>query len=147
MQVELFTDGACRGNPGPGGWAAIIRDGDGERHLSGYDPQTTNNRMELTAALEGLRATPVGTEVRVITDSRYLVDGMTRWLAGWVRRGWRKSDKKPVLNRELWQRLAEEAGARSVAWMWVEGHAGHPENELADRLANDAIDTAQRNRS
>lgn len=144
--IEVFTDGACRGNPGPGAWAAIVRDGEGSRELSGFDPETTNNRMELTAAIEALAAIPDGAEAVVRSDSRYVVDGMTQWVAGWRRRNWRKSDGKPVLNQELWQRLVAEAERRRIAWKWVEGHAGHPENERCDALANEVIDRHSRAR-
>ncbi|MCA8960236.1 MAG: ribonuclease HI [Planctomycetes bacterium] len=138
--IEAFSDGACRGNPGEGGWGVVIRDDAGERELSGYSAQTTNNQMELTAAIEALRAIPAGAEVRLVTDSRYVVDGITSWIHGWIRRDWRKADKKPVLNKELWQALHLEAQRRSVSWEWVRGHAGHPENERCDELANEAID-------
>ena len=140
MTVKIYTDGACRGNPGPGGWAAIVQSDDGETELNGFDPSTTNNRMELTAAIEGLASIDEGIEAEVVTDSRYVHDGITKWVVGWQRRNWRKADGKPVLNQELWQRLVEEAGKRTVSWRWVEGHAGHPENERCDRLANLALD-------
>ena len=140
MDYILFTDGACRGNPGPGGWAAILRSGGEEQELAGFDPSTTNNRMELAAAIEGLAVTPSGSRVEVVTDSRYVHDGITRWVQGWRRRGWRKADRKPVLNRELWERLLAETERRKVSWTWVEGHSGHHENERCDRLANDEID-------
>ncbi|MFN0059064.1 MAG: ribonuclease HI [Planctomycetota bacterium] len=144
-RIEVFTDGACRGNPGPGAWAAIVRVTDApERELSGFEAATTNNRMELSAAIEGLAATPPGSVIRLSTDSRYVVDGMTQWVAGWIRRGWRKADRSPVLNQELWQRLVAEAGKRKVEWAWVEGHAGHPENERCDVLANLEIDRHRR---
>lgn len=141
--IQLFTDGACRGNPGPGGWAAIVRMDGEDRELSGSDPSTTNNRMELLAVIEGLSEVPEGAAVEVVTDSQYVVKGMTEWVAGWQRRGWRKADKKPVLNRELWQRLVELAEQRRVSYTWVEGHAGHEENERCDQLANLAIDRLQ----
>ncbi|MGA1203048.1 MAG: ribonuclease HI [Planctomycetota bacterium] len=138
--IEAFTDGACRGNPGPGGWAAVVRVEGEERELSGFDPNTTNNRMELTAAIEALASLPESVEVLVTSDSRYVIDGITKWVHGWKRKSWRKSDGKPVLNQELWQRLDAEAGSRSVRWAWVEGHTGHPENERCDQLANIEID-------
>ena len=138
--IEVFTDGACRGNPGPGGWAAVVRESGDERELSGFDPSTTNNRMELTAAIEALASLPEGAEVRLTSDSRYVIDGITKWVIGWKRKNWRKSDGKPVLNQELWQRLDSENGRRKVTWAWVEGHTGHPENERCDELANIAID-------
>ncbi|WP_194743514.1 ribonuclease HI [Thermaurantiacus tibetensis] len=139
-RVLIATDGACRGNPGPGGWAAILRAGEVERELSGAERLTTNNRMELTAALEALRALTRPAEVLLETDSRYLVDGMTRWLQGWQRNGWKTADRKPVRNADLWQALAATAAPHCVRWVWVRGHAGHPLNERADRLANAAID-------
>ena len=138
--IRLFTDGACRGNPGPGAWAAIVRSDGEDQEYSGSDRSTTNNRMELTAVIEGLARIPEGARVEVVSDSQYVVKGMTEWVAGWIRRGWKKSDRKPVQNRELWQRLVEEAESRDVSWSWVEGHAGHPENERCDQLANDEID-------
>ncbi len=138
--VEIATDGACRGNPGPGGWAAILRAGGREKVISGFAPSTTNNRMELTAALEALRALTRPAEITLETDSRYLVDGMTRWLPGWVRNGWKTAGKKPVANVDLWQALAEAAAPHRIRWLWVRGHNGHPLNERADALANAAID-------
>ncbi len=138
--IEVFTDGACRGNPGPGGWAAVIRDQDGERELAGFSADTTNNRMELTAAIESLASLPEGAAAKVVSDSRYVIDGITKWVTGWKRRNWRKSDGKPVLNLELWQRLVAETESRTVTWHWVEGHTGHPENERCDQLANELID-------
>lgn len=138
--ILIATDGACRGNPGPGGWAAILRAGGKEQILSGAAPGTTNNRMELTAALEALKALTQPAEVLVETDSRYLVDGMTRWIAGWQKTGWRTADRKPVANRDLWQALAEAAAPHRIRWQWVRGHNGHILNERADALANAAID-------
>ena len=144
MSIVLHTDGACRGNPGPGGWAAIL-DIDGERiELNGASPDTTNNRMELTAAIEGLSKVPANAQVRVVSDSRYVIDGITKWIVGWRRKGWRKSDGKPVLNQDLWKDLAARTEACRASWEWIEGHTGHPENELADQLANDAIDALLR---
>ncbi len=140
--IEVYTDGACRGNPGPGGWAAVVRDADGSRELTGFDPSTTNNRMELTAAIEALATLPPDSQVRVLSDSKYVIDGITNWCSAWIRRGWRKSDGKPVLNRELWQRLIEETSRMKVDWRWVEGHSGQEENERCDLLANMAIDHA-----
>jgi ribonuclease HI len=137
--VEIFTDGACRGNPGPGGWAAILRYGDTERELSGGDPATTNNRMEMTAAIAGLEALKRPCRVRLYTDSQYVRDGITQWLRGWQARGWRTADKKPVKNVDLWQRLDAAAAPHQVEWLWVRGHAGHPENERADALARAAV--------
>lgn len=140
--IEVFTDGACRGNPGPGGWAAVIRGPEGDQELTGFLPSTTNNRMELTAAIEALGSLPPGSEVRVFSDSKYVIDGITRWCSGWIRKGWRKSDGKPVLNIELWKQLVAETERMTVEWSWVEGHSGHEENERCDLLANRAIDHA-----
>ena len=139
-EVEIFTDGACRGNPGPGGWAAIVRSGGRERELSGGEPQTTNNRMELKAAIEGLNALTRPCKVALYTDSNYVRDGITKWIHGWRRNGWRTADKKPVKNAELWQALVEAAAPHSVEWHWVRGHSGHAENERADALACAAAD-------
>ncbi|MEK9928540.1 MAG: ribonuclease HI, partial [Halieaceae bacterium] len=137
---EIFTDGACRGNPGPGGWGALLRSGDHERELRGGEVETTNNRMELTAAIEALRALRHSCKVTITTDSVYVRDGITKWLANWERNGWRTAAKKPVKNRELWQALASEVARHEVQWFWVKGHSGHAENERADQLANYAID-------
>ncbi len=134
-KVEIFTDGACRGNPGPGGWAALIRMGARERELSGGEPLTTNNRMELLAAIEGLNALKRPCRVELTTDSNYVRDGITKWIHGWRRNGWKTSDRKPVKNAELWQALVEAAAPHRIDWHWVRGHAGHPENERADALA------------
>jgi ribonuclease HI len=137
--VEIFTDGACSGNPGPGGWGAILRYRGIEKELSGGEALTTNNRMELMAAIRGLEALKRRCRVKVTTDSQYVRDGITRWLPAWRARGWRTADKKPVKNRELWQRLDEAAAAHDVEWEWVRGHAGHRENERADALARGEI--------
>ena len=137
--VEIFTDGACRGNPGPGGWAAILRYRDSEKELAGGEAPTTNNRMELMAAIAGLEALQRPCPVDLYTDSKYLKDGITLWLPGWKARGWRTADKKPVKNIDLWQRLEAAAAPHEVRWHWVKGHAGHPENERADALARAAI--------
>ncbi|TVR95816.1 MAG: ribonuclease HI [Rhodospirillales bacterium] len=134
-RVAIFTDGACLGNPGPGGWGVIMRWRGIERELSGSDPQTTNNRMELTAAIEGLEALKRSVEVDLYTDSTYVRDGISRWIEAWKRNGWRTADRKPVKNADLWRRLDAVAARHAVAWHWVRGHAGHPENERADRLA------------
>jgi ribonuclease HI len=140
VPVSLFTDGACSGNPGPGGWGAILRSGARERELSGGDALTTNNRMEMTAVIEGLRAINRPARVRVFTDSRYVMDGATLWLKGWQKRGWKTADKKPVKNEDLWRALeAEIQRHEDVTWEWVRGHAGHAENERADLLARLAI--------
>ena len=134
-EVEIFTDGACKGNPGPGGWGAILRFGDRERELSGGEAPTTNNRMELMAAIEALRALKRPCHVQLTTDSNYVRDGITKWIHGWRRNGWRTADKKPVKNAELWQALIEASEPHRIDWHWVRGHAGHPENERADALA------------
>jgi ribonuclease HI len=137
--VEIFTDGACRGNPGPGGWAAILRYRAVERELTGCDPDTTNNRMEMMAAIAGLEALKRPCRVRLYTDSQYLRDGITKWIEGWKRRGWRTADKQLVKNVDLWQRLDAASARHVISWMWVRGHAGHPENERADALARACI--------
>jgi ribonuclease HI len=137
--VEIFTDGACSGNPGPGGWGAILRFGEVEKELAGGEPATTNNRMELMAAIAGLEALKRPCRVRLYTDSQYLRDGITRWLAAWKARGWRTAAKAPVKNIDLWQRLETAAAPHQIEWHWVRGHAGHPENERADALARGAI--------
>lgn len=138
-KVEIFCDGACSGNPGVGGYGAILRYGNSERELSGADGDTTNNRMELLGAITALESLTRPCHVVVTTDSQYLVKGMTEWLAGWVRRGWVNSKKEPVLNRDLWERLRELAGVHSIEWVWVRGHNGHAENERCDTLARQAI--------
>jgi len=143
--VEIFTDGACSGNPGPGGWGAILRFGVVERELAGGEPVTTNNRMELMAAIAGLEALKRPCRVRLYTDSQYLRDGITRWLPAWKARGWRTAAKAAVKNIDLWQRLEAAAAPHQIEWHWVRGHAGHPENERADALARGAI-AAQRQR-
>lgn len=137
-EVEIFTDGACKGNPGPGGWAALIRSGEREKELAGSEPLTTNNRMELTAAIRGLQALKRPCRVRLVTDSVYVKDGITRWIAGWQRNGWRTAAKKPVKNEDLWRELIDAAAPHRIEWEWVKGHGGHPENERVDRLASDA---------
>ena len=139
--VDVFTDGACSGNPGPGGWGAILRWRGQERELSGGEKQTTNNRMEMMAAIMGLEALKRPTTVRVHTDSTYVKDGITKWLPAWKKRGWKTADKKPVKNVDLWQRLEAAAARHEVSWHWVRGHSGHPENERADTLAREAIAT------
>jgi ribonuclease HI len=135
-QVDIFTDGACKGNPGPGGWAAIMRSGGHEKELTGGEPETTNNRMEMTAILRGLSALKEPCKVTVHTDSRYVIDGMTQWIFGWQKRGWVNAAKKPVANEDLWRALIEAVRPHNVSWEWVKGHAGHPENERADALAS-----------
>ncbi len=139
-RVALFTDGACRGNPGPGGWGVLLRYGDHERELYGGEPATTNNRMELRAAIEGLKALREPCEVTLTTDSTYVMKGLTEWLPGWKARGWRTAARKPVKNAELWQALDSEAQRHHVHWEWVKGHSGHAGNERADALANRGID-------
>ena len=139
-QVSAFTDGACSGNPGPGGWGAVLQFGDHERELHGGAEDTTNNRMELTAAIEALRALSEPCRVSLTTDSTYVRDGITQWLTNWKRNGWRTAAKKPVKNQDLWQALDREAARHEVDWRWVKGHSGHPENERADRLANLGMD-------
>ncbi|GIX33398.1 MAG: ribonuclease H [Lysobacterales bacterium] len=135
--VEIVTDGACIGNPGPGGWAALLRYRGRERILVGGAPETTNNRMELTAALQALRALKRACRVRLHTDSRYLRDGIERWLATWQAKGWRTADGKTVRNRDLWEDLDRERGRHEIEWVWVKAHAGHPDNERVDRLARE----------
>lgn len=148
MLVEIFTDGACKGNPGPGGWGAVIRSGGREKELSGGEPLTTNNRMELLAAIRALEALKRPCEVTLWTDSVYVRDGITKWIHGWRRNGWKTADKKPVKNAELWQALLDAAAPHKIDWRWVKGHAGHPENERADKLACDAaMQFANRRRS
>ena len=137
--VEIYTDGACRGNPGPGGWGAILRYGEGERELFGGEAQTTNNRMEMSAALEALRALKQPCIVDLYTDSQYLRQGVTQWLPNWVRRNWKTSAGDAVKNRDLWEALLGEVGRHQITWHWVKGHSGHPLNERADRLANRGI--------
>jgi ribonuclease HI len=136
-EVDIFTDGACKGNPGPGGWGVIIRAGARERELSGGEPLTTNNRMELLAAIRALEALKRPCRVRLYTDSIYVRDGITKWIHGWRKNGWRTADRKPVKNAELWQELVEAAAPHRVEWHWVKGHSGHPENDRADALACD----------
>jgi|PlaIllAssembly_1097288.scaffolds.fasta_scaffold93269_3 ribonuclease HI len=137
--VEIFGDGACSGNPGPGGWGTILRCGGQEKELSGFEPETTNNRMELTAAIAGLAALKRPCRVRLTTDSEYLKKGMTEWVDGWIRRGWKNAQRQPVANRDLWEQLLELSGRHQVEWHWVRGHDGHVENERCDALARAAI--------
>ncbi len=137
-RVQLITDGACLGNPGRGGWAAILRYGDHKRELAGSSPQTTNNRMELTAAIEGLKALKEPCEVEIVTDSEYLKNGITRWIHGWKRNGWKSSAKKPVLNQDLWTELDRLVARHKVHWTWTKGHASHADNNRADELAAEA---------
>jgi len=138
--VQIYTDGACRGNPGPGGWGALIKDGSEQRELSGAESETTNNRMELTAAIMALRALPGGSAADLYTDSEYVMKGLNEWLPSWKARGWKTAAKKPVKNQDLWQALDEANARHKVRWHWVKGHAGNDGNEYVDRLANKAID-------
>ncbi|MBA2935048.1 ribonuclease HI [Sphingomonas sp. CGMCC 1.13654] len=138
--VSIFTDGSCKGNPGPGGWGALLRTGETEKELSGGEALTTNNRMELTAAIRGLQALKRPCRVLLTTDSRYVMDGLTKWIHGWRKNGWKTADKKPVKNADLWQELLAAAAPHRVEWKWVKGHAGHDENERVDQLAsNEAL--------
>lgn len=139
-KVELYTDGACRGNPGPGGWGVVLRYGDRERELFGGERHTTNNRMELTAVIEGLQALKRTCRVAVTTDSQYVRNGITQWIHNWKRNGWKTAARQPVKNDDLWRQLDREVARHDVEWHWVKGHAGHPENERADALANRGID-------
>ncbi|HBK19177.1 MAG: ribonuclease HI [Gammaproteobacteria bacterium TMED134] len=138
--MEIFTDGACRGNPGPGGWAALLRKDGQERMISGAEGETTNNRMELMAAIEALEALDQPTELTLTTDSQYVRQGITQWIFGWKKNGWKTAAKQPVKNQVLWQRLDQAVATHSVEWRWVKGHSGHRENEMVDEAANLAID-------
>ncbi len=139
-QVDLYTDGACRGNPGPGGWAALLIAGNARKELTGAERATTNNRMELTGVIEGLNALKKHCSVRLHTDSKYVLQGATEWLADWKARGWRTAARKPVKNQDLWERLDAAVRAHEISWHWVKGHAGNAGNERVDQLANEAID-------
>ncbi|MCT7359644.1 ribonuclease HI [Thalassolituus pacificus] len=138
-KVHLFTDGACKGNPGPGGWGALLRYGDVEKELFGGEANTTNNRMELMAAIEGLKALKRPCSVVLTTDSQYVMKGINEWLAGWKKKGWRNAAKQPIKNQDLWQQLDAECQRHQVEWRWVRGHTGHAENERADQLANKGV--------
>jgi ribonuclease HI len=138
--VEIYSDGACRGNPGPGGWGVILRYGRHEKQLFGGEPETTNNRMELIAVIRGLQSLTKKSRVKVTTDSQYVKNGITQWIHNWKRNGWKTAAKKPVKNADLWQMLDAEVNNHQVEWAWVKGHAGHAENELADELANRGIE-------
>ena len=140
MKVNIFTDGACRGNPGPGGWGVLLRYADQEKELYGAQQQATNNRMELMAAISGLQALKYASEVVLTTDSQYVRQGITEWIAKWQKNHWRNANNKPVKNTDLWQQLLAASKPHQIEWCWVKGHSGHPENERADRLANLAID-------
>lgn len=139
-QVEIFTDGACRGNPGIGGWGALIREADSENLIYGGELNTTNNIMELTAAIKALEFLKVSSNVVITTDSKYVIQGITEWIHNWKERGWKTASKKPVLNKELWKELDKLTNFHSVKWKWIKGHSGHRENEIADQLANKGID-------
>ena len=143
--VKAYTDGACSGNPGPGGWGVVLQFGDHERELKGGEGDTTNNRMELTAAIEALKALKEPCHVALTTDSTYVKDGITKWLANWKRNGWKTAAKKPVKNQDLWQQLEDCVTQHTVEWLWVKGHSGHPENERADTLANEGMSALKRN--
>ncbi|MCU7810909.1 MAG: ribonuclease HI [Candidatus Thiodiazotropha sp. (ex Notomyrtea botanica)] len=140
QSVEIFSDGACKGNPGPGGWGVLLRYGKHEKQLYGGERETTNNRMELMAVIQGLRGLRRKSQVRVTTDSQYVKNGITQWIHNWKRNGWKTAAKKPVKNADLWQLLDLEVAKHDVTWHWVKGHSGHPENELADSLANKGIE-------
>ena len=146
-QIEIFTDGSCKGNPGPGGWGAIIRYGKHEKEISGGDPDTTNNRMEMSAAIKALQILIEPCHVKLYTDSKYVCDGITKWVPGWQRNGWKTAAKQPVKNTELWQELLEAIKPHRIDWTWVKGHAGDPDNERADTLASDAALIAVRSRA
>jgi len=143
-KVEIFTDGACKGNPGPGGWGALLRMGEHEKEISGGEAGTTNNRMELTAAIRGLSALTEPCRVELHSDSKYVLDGITKWVEGWKKRGWVNASKKPVRNADLWHELIDVAARHEVTWHWVRGHSGHPENERVDRLASDEAERIAR---
>jgi ribonuclease HI len=142
--VDIFTDGACKGNPGPGGWGVLLRMGQHEKELSGGERDTTNNRMEMTAVLRSLEALSAPCAVTLYTDSRYVIDGMTKWISGWQKRGWVNASKDPVKNRDLWEQLIAAAARHRITWQWVKGHAGHVENERVDQLASLAAEAAGR---
>ena len=141
-QVDIFTDGACKGNPGPGGWGVLLRMGEHEKEMSGGEPDTTNNRMEMTAAIRALNALIEPCEVTLHTDSKYVIDGITKWVHGWKKKGWINASKQPVRNADLWHDLIEASGRHKVEWQWVRGHSGHVENERVDKLASDAAKAA-----
>ncbi len=140
--VEIYTDGACKGNPGPGGWGVLLRMGRHEKELSGGEPDTTNNRMEMTAVIRALTALSGPCAVTLHTDSRYVIDGITKWIFGWQKRGWTNASKEPVKNRDLWEELLAATARHTITWQWVKGHDGHPENERVDRLASLAASAA-----
>ncbi len=144
QSVEIYSDGACKGNPGPGGWGVLLRYGKHEKQLYGGESETTNNRMELTAVIQGLQGLKRPSKVCVITDSQYVKNGITQWIHNWKRNGWKTSGKQPVKNADLWRQLDKEVARHQVEWRWVKGHSGHPENELADQLANRGIEELTR---
>jgi ribonuclease HI len=141
--VEIFSDGACSGNPGPGGYGSILRYGGKTKEISGYDLHTTNNRMEMMGVIEALRLLKKPCKIKIVTDSSYLVKGMTQWLPGWIKRNWMNKQKKPVLNKDLWEMLLDVSKTHEIEWIWVRGHAGHEENERCDELAKEAIRTGR----
>lgn len=143
-QVQIFTDGACKGNPGPGGWGAILRMGQHEKEISGSDPDTTNNRMEMTAVIRALNTLIEPCEVELYSDSKYVLDGITKWVHGWKKSGWINASKKPVRNADLWHELIDASERHTMHWHWVRGHDGHPENERADKLASDQAESARK---
>ena len=138
--VHIFTDGACKGNPGPGGWGAVLKYGDHVKELKDYSPETTNNIMELTAVIEALKSLTRPCKIILTTDSNYVKNGITEWIHSWKKKGWKTANKKPVKNKEYWQQLDVEVQRHTIDWKWVKGHSGHPENERADELANEAVD-------
>jgi ribonuclease HI len=140
MTIEAFTDGACKSNPGPGGWGVVLRMGPHEKELSGSEPATTNNRMEITAAIRALQALKRPSCITIHTDSRYLINGITKWICDWEKNGWKTAAKKPVLNTDLWQELQQTTTPHTIKWAWIKGHDGHPENERADQLASAAAE-------
>ena len=141
-KIVIYTDGACRGNPGPGGWGVLLRYKDSDKTLKGFDAETTNNRMELMAVIEGLRSLTYGCTIELNTDSKYVLQGINDWIVNWKKNGWKTAAKKPVKNVDLWQQLDEQVSRHEISWHWVKGHSGVPGNEAADQLANDAIDQA-----
>ena len=146
-KVTIYTDGACKGNPGPGGWGVVLKSGDKEKHLHGGETLTTNNRMEMTAVIEALKALKMPCHVSLYTDSKYVMQGVTEWLSGWKARGWKTAGKDPVKNVDLWQEIDSLLGTHEITWHWVKGHAGHPGNELADALANKGVEEHMKNQA
>jgi ribonuclease HI len=146
-KVTIYTDGACKGNPGPGGWGVVLKSGDKEKHLHGGETLTTNNRMEMTAVIQALKALKMPCHVSLYTDSKYVMQGVTEWLSGWKARGWKTAGKDPVKNVDLWQEIDSLLGTHEITWHWVKGHAGHPGNELADALANKGVEEHMKNQA